>query len=463
MSKSYDVVVLGAGPGGYIAAIRASQLGKKVAIVEGDKLGGVCLNRGCIPTKALLKSAHSVHELQDFKELGINIDLKSLDGGQAVRRANDIAANISKGVAFLMKKNKIEVIAGWGSFKTAKVLEVTLNDGKKEELTAGAFIIASGAKYKTFPGLEHDGKRLIGAWEALKIEKMPKSIGIIGAGAIGVEFAYFWNAFGVEVSIFELQKNLLPIEDTEVSQELEKHYKKYGMKLHLGVEKITAKGSANDVTFSVTEAGKTTEHKFEMGLIAVGMVGRTENMNLEKIGVQIEKGFIKVNSTYQTSVPGIYAIGDVAGPPLLAHAASHEGVVAAEHLAGKNPHPIDKMNIPGCTYCQPQVASVGYTEKALKEKGIEYKVGKVPFMANGKAMASNEKDGFIKVLTGKYGELLGAHIIGTQATELIHEYVLFRTMEGIDEDIYSTVHPHPTLGEFLAEAVMASRGRALNY
>ncbi|MGE3610310.1 MAG: dihydrolipoyl dehydrogenase [Bacteriovoracaceae bacterium] len=462
MAKAFDVVVLGAGPGGYIAAIRASQLGKKVAIVEADKLGGVCLNRGCIPTKALLKSAHAVHEIADMKGLGINVDLKGLDGSVAVKRANDIANNISKGVAFLMKKNKIEVFSGKGVFKSSKVLEVTLADGKKEELEAKNIIIATGAKYRSFPGLEHDGKRLLGAWEALKLEKLPKSIGIIGAGAIGVEFAYFWNAFGVEVHIFEMQKNLLPIEDTDSSVEVEKHYKKYGIKMNLGIEGITAKNNGNDVTFTVTEGGKKTDYKFEMGLIAVGMTGNVEGYGLEKAGVQTEKGFIKVNEYYQTTAPGIYAIGDVSGPPLLAHAASHEGVLAAEHLSGLHVHKIDKMNIPGCTYCQPQVASVGYTERALKEKGIEYKVGKVPFMANGKAVASNEKDGFIKVLTGKHGELLGAHIVGTQATELIHEYVLFRTMEGIDEEIFATIHPHPTLGEFLGEAVMAAKGRALN-
>ena len=462
MAKSYDVVVIGSGPGGYIAAIRASQLGKKVAIVEADKLGGVCLNRGCIPTKALLKSAHSVHEIHDLKALGINVDLKSLDAAVAVKRANDIAGKMANGIAFLMKKNKVDVFAGKATFKTKSLIEVALNDGKKEELEAKNTIIATGAKYRTFPGLEHDGKRLLGAWEALKLEKLPKSIGIIGAGAIGMEFAYFWNAFGVEVHIFEMQKNLLPIEDTEVSQEVEKHYKKYGVKISTGVEKVTAKNNGNDVTITATENGKAVEYKFEMGLIAVGMIGNVEGFGLEKIGAAVEKGFIKVDQNMQTSVPGVYAIGDVSGPPLLAHAASHEGVVAAEHIAGLHPHPIDKMNIPGCTYCQPQVASVGYTERALKEKGIEYKVGKVPFTANGKAIASNEAVGFIKVLTGKYGEMLGAHIVGTNATELIHEYTLFRAMEGIDEEIFATVHPHPTLGEFLAEAVLAAKGRALN-
>jgi dihydrolipoamide dehydrogenase len=463
MAKTFDVVVLGAGPGGYVAAIRASQLGKKVAIVEADKLGGVCLNRGCIPTKALLKSAHSVHEVADFKSLGINVDLKGLDGAVAVKRANVIADNMSKGIAFLMKKNKIEVFNGKGVFKSAKVIEVTSADGKKEELNTTNTIIASGAHYRSFPGLEHNGKRLIGAWEALKLENLPKSIGIVGAGAIGVEFAYFWNAFGVDVHIFEMQKNILPIEDTDASKEVEKAYKKYGIKMSLGIEGITAKDNGKDVTFSVKEGGKNVEYKFDYGLIAVGMTGNIEGFGLEKAGVQTEKGFIKVSDMYETTTKGIYAIGDVAGPPLLAHAASHEGVTAAEHLAGKHPHAIDKMNIAGCTYCQPQVASVGYTERALQEKGIEYNVGKAPFMANGKAIASNENTGFIKVLTGKkYGELLGAHIVGTQATELIHEYVLFRTMEGIDEEIFATIHPHPTLGEWLGEAVLAAKGRALN-
>ncbi len=462
MAKTFDVVVLGAGPGGYVAAIRASQLGKKVAIVEADKLGGVCLNRGCIPTKALLKSAHSVHEIHDMKALGINVELKGLDASVAVKRANTIADNMSKGISFLMKKNKIEVFNGKGVFKTAKSLEVTTADGKKEELSFTNCIIATGAKYRSFSGLEHDGKRLMGAYEALKLEQMPKSIGIVGAGAIGMEFAYFWRAFGVEVHIFEMQKNLLPIEDTDCSVEVERAYKKQGIKFSLGIEGITAKNNGKDVTFTVTEGGKKAEHKFEMGLIAVGMTGNIDGFGLDKIGVKTERGFIQVSNMYETSVKGIYAIGDVAGPPLLAHAASHEGVVAAEHLAGKDPHAIDKLNIPGCTYCQPQVASVGYTERALKEQKIEYKVGKAPFTANGKAIASNENNGFIKVLTGKHGELLGAHIVGTNATELIHEYVLFRTMEGIDEEIFATIHPHPTLGEFLGEAVLAAKGRALN-
>ena len=460
--KSFDVLVLGAGPGGYVAAIRASQLGKKVGIVEMDKLGGVCLNRGCIPTKAVLKSAHSVHELADMKELGINVDLKGLDGAQAVKRATGISERMSKGIAFLMKKNNIEVLTGFGKIKSTTSVEVKTATGV-ETVNFKNLIVATGAHYKTFPGLEHDGKRLIGAWEAVKMETLPKSIGIIGAGAIGVEFAYFWNAFGVEVHIFELQKHLLPIEDDDSSIEVEKAYKKYGIKLSLGIEGVRAVNNGKDVSIFEKVGGKEVEHKFEMGLIAVGMTGNIANIGLEAVGIKTDRGFISVNSMYQTNVPNIYAIGDVAGAPLLAHAASHEGVVAAEHLADKHPHAIDKMNIAGCTYCQPQVASVGYTERELKAKGIEYKVGKLPFVANGKAVASNEKEGFVKTLMGKHGEMLGAHIVGTQATELIHEYVLFKTMEGIDEEIFATIHPHPTLGEWLGEAVLASKNRALNF
>ena len=460
--KTFDLVVLGSGPGGYVAAIRASQLGKKVAIVEMDKLGGVCLNRGCIPTKAVLKSAHSVHEIADMKELGLNVELKGLDGAQAVKRATGISDRMSKGIAFLMKKNNIEVITGFGKILSKSTLEVKTANAI-ETLSFNNLIIASGAHYKTFPGLEHDGKRLIGAWEAVKMETLPKSIGIVGAGAIGVEFAYFWNAFGVEVHIFELQKHLLPIEDDDSSIEVEKAYRKYGIKMSLGIEGVRAVNNGKDVSIFEKVNGKEVEHKFEMGLIAVGMTGNIDNIGLEAVGIKTERGFISVNSMYQTNVPNIYAIGDVAGPPLLAHAASHEGVVAAEHLAGAHPHAIDKMNIAGCTYCQPQVASVGYTERELKAKGIEYKVGKLPFTANGKAVASNEKEGFVKTLMGKHGEMLGAHIVGVQATELIHEYVLFKTMEGIDEEIFATIHPHPTLGEWLGEAVLASKNRALNF
>ncbi|MCR9203173.1 MAG: dihydrolipoyl dehydrogenase [Halobacteriovoraceae bacterium] len=461
--KKFDVIVIGSGPGGYVAAIRASQLGKKTAIVEYDKMGGVCLNRGCIPTKAVLKSAHSVHEIEDFKDLGIDVSLNGLDGAQAVKRAKGISDKISKGVEYLMKKNKVEVIKGKGLLKTKTTVEVKSEKGHVDTIEGTNIIIATGANYRTFPGLEHDGKRLIGAWEAIKMEELPKSIGIIGAGAIGVEFAYFWNAFGVDVHIFELQKHLLPIEDDDSSKEVERAYKKYGVKMSLGVEKVSAKNNGKDITITAVEKGKNVDYKFDMGLIAVGMTGNIGTVGLENVGIKSDRGFISVNEYCQTSVPNIYAIGDVSGPPLLAHAASHEGVIAAEHMSGHPTHPLDKMNVPGCTYCQPQVASVGYTERALKEKGIKYTVGKLPFQANGKAVASNETSGFVKTLMGEDGDMLGAHIVGTHATELIHEYALFRQMEGIDEEIFATVHPHPTLGEWLAESVMAAKGRALNF
>ena len=461
--KSYDVLVLGSGPGGYIAAIRAAQLGKKVGIVERDKLGGVCLNRGCIPTKALLKSAHAAQEVEHLKDLGVNVGKVTLDGSQAVVRAGRISDRISKGVAFLMKKNKIDVLQGEGIFKSPQTLEVCSARGHRDTYSFSHCILATGAHYRTFPGLKQDGKRLIGAWEAVKLKPLPSSVGIVGAGAIGVEFAYFWKAFGVQVHLFELQPRLLPLEDEDSSAELFKAYKRYGIEMSLGLDKVTAKNTGKQVAIEVEKEGKVANYTFERGLIAVGMVGNIEGIGLEKLGIETEKGFVKVNPFYQTSQPHIYAIGDVAGPPLLAHAASHEGVIAAEHLAGKKPHPLDSKNIAACTYCHPQVASVGDTEQSLKERGITYKVGKVPFVANGKALASNEKEGFVKVLLGEMGELLGAHIVGSCATELIHEYALFRTMEGIDEEILATVHPHPTLGEWLYEAVAAAKGQSLNY
>ncbi len=461
--KNYDCVVLGSGPGGYTAAIRASQLGKKVAVIEKNKLGGVCLNCGCIPTKALLKSAHGVHEVQSFKEMGIDLEVKGLNGAVAVERANKIAKKISGGISFLMQKNKIDVIKGHGKFISTHQVQVNSPKGESLSLTFDYMIIATGASYKTFPGLQHDGKHLIGAWEAVKMKNLPKSIGIIGGGAIGVEFAYFWNAFGVNVHIFELQKHLLPLEDKDSSEAIEEAYKKYGIKMSLGLKFVTAaKDTLGPIVVATTQE-KEKIFNFDKILIAVGMKGNINHIELESVGVETQGGFVKTNEMGQTNVSHIYAIGDVAGPPLLAHAASHEGIIAAEHLSEKSPHPLNKMNIPACTYCQPQVASVGYTEQALKDQGIEYMAGKIPFAVNGKAMASNETSGFIKTLIGKYGELLGAHIVGTQATELIHEYVLFKTMEGIDEEIFSTVHPHPTLGEFLSESLLAARGRSLNY
>ena len=461
--EKFDVIVLGGGPGGYIAAIRASQLGKKVAVVEKEHLGGVCLNKGCIPTKALLKSAHSVHELKSLAKLGINAELVSLDAKVAVRRANEISSKIAKGVSFLMKKNNIAVFDGFGSFKNSNEMNVKLNSGELVDLEATNYIIATGASYNSFPGLVHDGDRLIGAWEALKMEELPKSIGIVGAGAIGVEFAYFWNAFGVDVHMFELQNHLLPIEDEDSSVEVERAYKKLKIKLSLGISSVEALNKGDYALITATEKGETKEYQFDKVLIAIGMTGNITGLGLEGIGVETYKNFIKVNEYNQTNIGHIYAIGDVSGPPLLAHAASHEGIIASEHLSGYQTHPIKKENVPGCTYCYPQVASIGFTERKVKGLGLEYTIGKVPFRSNGKAIASEEADGFVKVILGKEGNLLGAHIVGAVATELIHEYSLFKTMEGVDEDIFATIHPHPTLGETLAEAVLAAKNRSLNF
>ncbi len=459
---NFDVVVLGAGPGGYIAAIRAAQLGNKVAIIEEDKLGGVCLNRGCIPTKALLKAAHSVHELKEMKALGIDVELKGLNGAIAVQRANKISEMVGKGVAFLMKKNNIEVIPGRGSFIDKNTLNVSLSDGTTQEVKSAKTIIATGAHYRSFPGLDHDGDRLIGAWEALKMEELPASIAIIGAGAIGVEMAYFWNAFGVDVHIFELQNHLLPLEDDDASTEIERAYKRLKIKMSLGIEKVSTKNNGENVTISTVEKGEEKEYTFDKCLIAVGMTGNVEGIGLENIGVEVERGFIKTDDTQRTNVEGIYAIGDVSGGMLLAHAASHEGIIAAEDMMGLQTHGIQMENVAGCTYCQPQVASVGLRERDLKDKGIDYKVGKLPFRANGKALASNEKDGFIKVLTDNNGKLLGAHIVGNVATELIHEYAVMKTQGLSSKQITDTIHPHPTLGEFLPEALLAAHGLALN-
>ncbi|MCY4644732.1 MAG: dihydrolipoyl dehydrogenase [Bacteriovoracales bacterium] len=460
--KSFDVVVLGSGPGGYVAAIRAAQLGLAVAIVEKREMGGVCLNRGCIPSKAVLKAASIVHRLKHFGEMGIDVELKGLDGGKAVVRAKKISAKISKGVEFLMKKNSITVLRGLGHLESERSLSVETVEGK-QTINFQNLIIATGAKYRSFPGLVHDGKRLIGAWEATQLEKLPSSVGIIGAGAIGVEFAYFWNAFGVQVELFELQPRLLPLEDEECSRELEKYYKKYGIRMSLGVKDISARNTGQEVAIEYTLSGKKQKSTFDMALIAVGMVGVSGGFGLEKLGIEKDGDFIKVNDRGQTNLSHIYAVGDVSGPPLLAHAASHEGIIAAEHIAGLEPRPIDKKNIPACTYCSPQVASVGHTERELMEKGVPYKVGKIPFSANGKALAGGEAEGFIKVLMGEHGQMLGAHIVSPEASELIHEYTLFKTMEGIDEEIYSTIHPHPTLGEWLSEAVMAAKNRALHF
>ena len=461
--KQFDLVVIGGGPGGYVAAIRAAQLGKSVALIEKDKLGGVCLNKGCIPTKAIIKAAHAVHEMKEFKNLGINVEGVTLDAEKAITRAEGVSNRVSKGVALLMKKNKIEVFSGEAAFKSSKLLTVKSESGV-EEVEASNIIVATGASYKSFPGLEHDGDRLIGAYEALKMKEMPESIAVIGAGAIGVEFSYFWNAFGVKVHIFELLDHLLPIEDEDSSKEVERAYRKYGIKTTLGLESLSVKNDGSKVVLKcLDKKGKEEEMTFDKALIAVGMKGNIEGYGLEVAGVETDYGFIKTDEFGKTCVSNIYAIGDVSGLPLLAHVASHQGVIAVEKMFGLNPHALDMSTIPGCTYCSPQVASVGMTERELKEKEIEYTVGKLPFIGNGKAVASNEKSGFVKVLIGADDKLLGAHIVGEVATELLHEFTLMKHVGLTAEQLGETIHPHPTLGEWLAEAVLLAKGRAINF
>ncbi|MBF0299410.1 MAG: dihydrolipoyl dehydrogenase [Oligoflexia bacterium] len=461
--KRYDLIVIGSGPGGYIAAIRASQLGKQVLLIEKEKLGGVCLNKGCIPTKALIKSARMVHAISEMKDLGINLDSNSisLDGIKALSRANTVADRVSKGVALLMKKNKIEVIYGFAKLADEMNVEIyNVNNELNTVVSATKIIVATGSKYKSFDGLKHDGVRLLGAWEALKIKEFPKSVAIIGAGAIGVEFSYFYNAFGADVSIFELQDNLLPLEDRDSSIEIERAYRRYGIKLNLGLKNGVKAQNCDDHIEIIYEEKKES---FDIAIIAVGMIGNIYNIGLEKIDIKCDKGFIATDEFGRTNVENIYAIGDVVGAPLLAHVASHQGIIAVEHMFDQKPHPINYKNIPSCTYSVPEVASIGLTEDYLNKNNIKYRMGKLPFISNGKAIASNEKNGMIKVLIDENDRLLGAHIVGEHATELLFEYALLKEQNAKVHDIISAIHPHPTLGESLAEAILLAYNRSLNF
>ncbi|MFN1835088.1 dihydrolipoyl dehydrogenase [Balneola sp. MJW-20] len=456
MAKEFDVCVIGSGPGGYVAAIRASQLGFKTAIVEKRHLGGVCLNIGCIPTKALLRSAEVLESIQHASDYGVNVKEYSADFGGMVKRSRNVANKMSKGVQFLMKANKIEVFMGTGVFKSKNELAVNDDSGKETEaIKAKNFIVATGARPRQLPNLEIDGKMIIDSERAMQMDKQPKKMVIIGAGAIGVEFAYFYNTIGTEVTIVELQKTLVPVEDKDVGRELGKLYKKKGINIMVEstVEKVEKKGKGVKVTVN-TKKGKE-EIEADVVLSAVGVTGNVENLGLEKIGVKTEKGAIKVDrSTYKTDVDGVYAIGDVIGAPWLAHKASHEAINCVEQIAGMNPHAINYNNIPGCTYCEPQVASVGLTEEQAKEEGYDVKVGKFPFSASGKATGLGHEEGFVKVIFDeKYGEWLGCHMIGSHVTELIAEAVVARDLETTGHEIISAVHPHPTMSEAVMEAV----------
>jgi dihydrolipoamide dehydrogenase len=460
---AYDVIVLGSGPGGYPAAIRASQLGKKVAIVEKESLGGICLNWGCIPTKALLKSAQVFEYAKHAKDYGITIADPSADFGGVITRSRGVADKMSKGIQFLMKKNKIDVIMGFGKLIAPGKLEITAADGSKKVEEAKNIIIATGGRARALPSLPIDGTKIIEYRKAMSLPTQPKSMIICGSGAIGSEFAYFYNSLGTKVTIVEFMPRIVPVEDEDISKELEKQFKKQGMTIMTSSEVLSVDTSGTGVKAKVKTAAGEVILEADILLSAVGVVANIENIGLEALGIKTDKGKIIVDANQQTSVKGIYAIGDCTPGQALAHVASKEGINAAEHLSGHHPEPIDYNNIPGCTYCSPEIASVGYTEKAAKDAGYEIKVGKFPFIASGKAVASGATEGFVKVIyDAKYGEFLGCHMIGMNVTEIIAEAVVARKLETTAHEILNAIHPHPTMSEGLKEATAAAYGEAID-
>lgn len=454
----YDLIVIGSGPGGYVAAIRASQLGMKVGVVEMAELGGVCLNWGCIPTKALLKSANVFEYLNHASDYGITIDSKPrADLKSMVKRSREVANGMSKGIQFLFKKNKIDHLDGFGKVLSGKKVEVKASDGKKTEYEADHIIIATGARSRELPNLKQDGEKVIGYRKAMVLEKQPESMVVVGSGAIGSEFAYFYNAIGTRVTLVEYMPNIVPVEDTDVSKQLERTFKKAGMKImtRSSVEKVDTSGKNCKVTIKTAKGEEVVEA--DIVLSAVGITTNTEGLGLEEAGIKTENGKIEVDEFYRTNVDGYYAIGDVVKGQALAHVASAEGIACVEKIAGLKPETINYNNIPGCTYCSPEVASVGLTEKAAKEAGYELKVGKFPFSASGKASAAGAKDGFVKVIfDARYGELLGVHMIGNNVTEMIAEAVVARKLETTGHEIIKSVHPHPTMSEAMMEATAAA-------
>ncbi len=454
---NYDVIVLGSGPGGYVTAIRASQLGLKTAVIEKESLGGICLNWGCIPTKALLKSANVFEYINHASDYGIEVDKANADFSAIVKRSRNVAEGMSNGIQFLMKKNKIDVILGTGKVKSGKKIAVTDKDGKTSEYGAKNIIIATGARSRELPNLKQDGKKVIGYREAMTLPNKPQKMVVVGSGAIGVEFAYFYKAMGVEVTVVEFMPNIVPVEDTEVSKQLERSFKKMGVKIMTNstVENVDTSGDGCKVLVKTKKGEETIE--CDVVLSAVGIAANIENIGLEDVGIATDKGKIVVNDFYQTNIPGYFAIGDCVPGQALAHVASAEGIICVEKIAGHNPEPLDYNNIPGCTYCTPEVASVGYTEQAAKDAGYEIKVGKFPFSASGKASAAGHKDGFVKLIfDAKYGELLGGHMIGANVTEMIAEIVALRKLETTGHEIIKTVHPHPTMSEAVMEAAAAA-------
>jgi len=463
---NFDVIVIGSGPGGYVAAIRASQLGLNTAIIERENLGGICLNWGCIPTKALLKSAQVFEYLQHAEDYGIQVGKATGDFGAMVKRSRGVADGMSKGVQFLMKKNKITVINGVGKLLQGPKVVVTDAAGKTTDYTAKHIIVATGGRAKELPNLPIDGKKIIEYRKAMSLDKQPKRMVIVGAGAIGVEFGYFYHTIGTEVSIVEfLEQGLVPREDPDISKELTKLYTRKGMKVYGGwaVESVDTKGAEIKVNMKNRKDGKTETLVCDVVLSAAGVTPNIENIGLEDLGVVTERGFIKVDEYYRTNVPGVYAVGDVLATQALAHLASAEGITCVEAIAGLHPEAIDYNNIPGCTYCSPEIASVGYTEQAAKDAGYDILVGKFPFVASGKAKASGAPEGFVKVIFDKkYGEWLGAHMIGANVTELIAEVVTARKLETTGHEIIKSIHPHPTMSEAVMEAAAAAYGEVIH-
>jgi len=467
---SFDIVIIGSGPGGYVTAIRASQLGFKTAIVERDYLGGICLNWGCIPTKALLRSAEIFHYMQHAKDYGLSAENVGYDAQAVVKRSRAVSKRLNDGVGFLMRKNKVTVIWGEAAIDApGKVAVKPKGEGPKGALGPGSYqakhiIIATGARPRVLPGIEPDKKLVWTYFEAMVPDRVPKSLLVIGSGAIGVEFASFFRTLGADVTVVEVLPQILPVEDAEIAAFARKSFEKQGIKIMTGakVTKLDKKGDG--VTAEIEDAkGQKSSLAVERVISAVGVVGNVENLGLEKLGVKTDRGTIVIDGHCRTNVPGIYAIGDVAGPPMLAHKAEHEGVVCVEAIKGLNPHPMDKLLIPGCTYCQPQIASVGLTEAAAKERKIEVRVGRFPFVGNGKAIALGEDQGLVKVIFDKKtGALLGAHMVGAEVTELIQGYVVAMNLETTEEELMHTVFPHPTLSEMMKEAVLDAYGRVLN-